>query len=258
MLRKTSDLMNFTVRAHDGDVGKVDDFYFDDNQWTLRYFVVNTGPWLFGRKVLISPQAFEPPLWSDRTIPVDLNQEQVEKSPDIDLDQPVSRQQETTLRNYYRWPAYWGAAPVYFSRPTVAAMAPLIAPTVEETGQPQDEPAEHSNDVTSEPGDPHLRSVAEVTGYAIHTTDGIIGHVDDFFVDEHDWRIHLLVVDTRNWLPGKKVLISPDRIERVSWDEKAVHVSVDKDRVHNSPEYDPVGGDDVGATGLYMYQNFHV
>lgn len=256
MLRKTSDLMNFTVQALDGDVGKVDNFYFDDDHWTLRYFVVNTGPWLFRRKVLISPDVFEPPIWSDRNIRVKLNQAQVEKSPDIDLDRPVSRQQESMLRDYYQWPAYWGVAPV-FSRPAVGAMAPLAVPILE-ADQPKDESADQSEDAPSDPGDPHLRSIAEVTGYTIQAKDGDIGHVDDFFVDEHEWRINLLAVDTRNWLPGKKVLISPDWIQRVSWDEKAVHVKVDKDRVRNSPEYDPMDGDDVGAGGLYMYQKFHV
>ncbi|NJN84644.1 MAG: PRC-barrel domain containing protein [Caldilineaceae bacterium] len=248
MLRKMSDLMDFAVQARDGEVGKVDDFYFDDNEWHVRYFVVKTGPWLFGRRVLVSPVAFDKPIWSTETIPVILTQKQVKNSPDIDLDKPVSRQQEVDLTTYYNWPAYWPATPAFFNQSAVGVMAPVAAPVAtKEQTQTRDK---------SEIGDPNLRSVSEVTGYGIHATDGMIGHVEDFFVDERDWSIRLVMVDTRDWLPGKKVLISPDWVERVSWNDSQVHVKVTQDTVRNSQEYDPDGG--VGrnggaGAGLYTY-----
>jgi len=262
VLRKTSDMIGFTVQGRDGEVGKVDDFYFDDSQWTVRYFVVNTGSWLFGRKVLVAPEAFDPPTWSAETFPINLTQEQVENSPDIDLDLPVSRQQETELREYYHWPSYWGMAPAYFSRPSVGGIAPLMASVPEAEATEEDieeeniEEEDVGEDVSGAPGDPNLRSVSEVTGYGIHATDGLIGQIEDFFIDENDWRIHFVAVATRTWLPGKTVLISPDSIERVSWDDLQVHVNIDKESVRNSLVYDPKDPEDENAgIGLYRYFN---
>jgi hypothetical protein len=90
-----------------------------------------------------------------------------------------------------------------------------------------------------EQGDSHLRSTREVTGYAIHALDDDIGHVEDFIVDDETWAIRYLVVDTRNWWPGKRVLISPRWISATSWEERAVHVDLRKDQVRAGPEYDP-------------------
>ena len=66
--------------------------------------------------------------------------------------------------------------------------------------------------------DPHLRSSAAVTGYHIQATDGDIGHVEDFLLDDRSWTIRFMVVDTTNWWAGEKVLIAPAWIERVDWD----------------------------------------
>ena len=68
---------------------------------------------------------------------------------------------------------------------------------------------EHIADSRRNDDDPHLRSIEAVTGYHIHASDGEIGHVEDFLIEDADWSIRYLVVDTKNWWPGKKVLISP-------------------------------------------------
>jgi hypothetical protein len=87
--------------------------------------------------------------------------------------------------------------------------------------------------------DVHLRSVEAVTGYHIHASDGEIGHVEDFLIDDADWSIHYLIVDTRNWWPGKKVLISPRSAREIDWTDKLVNLDVDRQRVKDGPEYDP-------------------
>ena len=218
MLRSIKSMFGYIILAKDGDIGKVHDFFFDDEKWTIRYLVVDTRYWLPGRKVLISPVALGQPDWDSMRFPVHLTKEQVENSPDIDTDKPFSRQQQIDLHTYYRWPPYW-------SIPIIPPPLP-ISDTTQETSVQRDK------------GDPHLRSTKEVTGYRIEATDGEIGHVEDFILEDKDWVIRYMVVDTKNWLPGRKVLISPQWIERVSWNEKKVHVDLSREAVENSPQYD--------------------
>jgi hypothetical protein len=231
-LRNAKQLEGHALRARDGAIGQVKDFYFDDHHWHVRYCVVETGQWLKSRRVLISPAvlgAFDSGL---KTFAVDLTTDQVRNSPDVDTDKPVSRQHEEELRQYYGWPAYWGGS-FYGGGLT----APIIPPT----------PAANS----AEPGltdgdrplttksDPHLRSVNDTIGYNIEAIDGAIGHVDDFLIDEEDWSIRYLAVDTRNWWPGKKVVIAPSWISNVSWTKSQVVVDLTREAIKGSPAYDP-------------------
>ena len=229
MLRSVSELTGSSILATDGEIGKVAEFYFDDITWAIRYLVVDTGSWLVDQKVLISALVLGQPEWQARQISVDLTQKQVENAPSIDLDKQVSRQYEIALHDYYDWPWYWISVPggVY------PLGVPPIAPS-EIIKDEEDEPEE------KEPkADPHLRSTEEVIGYHIAATDGAIGHVEDFVVDDETWTIHSMVVDTQNWLPGKKVLLSPASIDAVSWPERLVHVDITQERVKNSPKFDP-------------------
>jgi len=230
MLRSVQEWKEYAIQATDGDIGHVDQFFFDDEQWTIRYLVVDTGGWLSGRRVLISPIALGQTDWSEHRLPVKLTRQQVENSPDIDTDQPVSRQQEIGYYQYYGWPAYWGGP--YLWGP---AMYPGL-PAVPLPGEPAAEPPRGSKELRE---DPHLRSTAEVIGYRIHARDGEIGHVEDFIVDDRSWAIRYIVVDTGSWWPGKKVLLPPQWIGRVSWVDATVEVDLDRDTIKNGPEWDP-------------------
>lgn len=221
MLRALNEIRGYVIRSRDGDIGGVHDFYFDDQKWTVRYLVADTGKWLPGRKVLISPAAIGQPQWREHVISVNLTKDQVKHSPSIDAEKPVSRQMEEELFTYYGWPNYW-VEPLY-GVPAYGAAA---------AGTAMSRPPEPS-------GDPHLHSGREVTGYYLHATDGDIGHVEDFVFDDESLKIRYLVVDTKNWLPGKKVLISTDWIAQISWPETRVFVDVDRQVVKDSPEFDP-------------------
>src|SRR5689334_4092581 len=107
MIRGADGLKGFTIGATDGEVGGVNDLYFDDERWVIRYLVVDTGNWLPGRKVLISPHAVRTTQWELRRVDVALTRQQVKGSPDIDTDKPVSRQHEAAFFSYYGYPAYW-------------------------------------------------------------------------------------------------------------------------------------------------------
>ena len=239
MLHNTKTLEGYALRACDGDIGHVKDFYFDDHDWHVRYFVVDTGSWLTGRRVLISPEAVNGQLWADRVIPVDLSQEQVRNSPSVDTAKPVSRQHEMELRHYYGWPPYWGVVFPEAAMSPPSPVAPLDAPT-----QRYARPTEQSKHAAGtgeheSSGDSHLRSTGEVNQYHVEATDGAIGHVDDFLIDDDGWRIRYLVIDTRNWWPGKKVIVAPGWIREVNWAESKVFVGLTRATIKGCPEYDP-------------------
>ncbi len=223
-LRRTKDLHQYTIAALDSDMGKVDDFYFDDEKWTIRYIVVATGLILSGRKVLISPLALRHPAWSPLHINVNLTCEQVDRSPSIDLDKPVSRQHEAEHHNHYGFSRYWEGDGVWGSCPTPKALA-------EATRTESKSAAENSTSGT------HLRSTREVIGYHIQATDGEIGHLEDFLFDGETWEIRYAIIDTKNWWPGKKVLLRPQWINRVSWADREIDVNISREIIRKSPPW---------------------
>ncbi len=224
MLQSAKSLFGYSLTAVDGEIGSIRDLSFDDQSNTIRYIVARTGKWLSGRLVLLSPVAFGVPQPDSETVPVTLTREQIEKSPSIDADKTVSRQHETDLSRYYGWPAYWMAEP---------------APAAELGYVPNLPAAQKSEKQARRPADSHLRSIKATTGYHIQAVDGAIGHLDGYIIDDTGWIIRYYVVDTRNWLPGTKVLIAPDWISAISWEERKVHVLLTKESIKNAPPYDP-------------------
>jgi hypothetical protein len=220
-----------TVTATDGLIGHVKSLLFDDQSWTIRYLVVDTGSWLFGREVLISPYSVCKPLGSGKNIDVILTREQVKSSPDIDTHQPVSRQHEVEYLGYYAYPAYWGGSGVWDMG--AFPVLPSNIPRSEDIAA-----ARALRQRYIETNDIHLRSSTKVIGYDIHTADGSIGHIEDFIFDEQSWTIRYAVVDTRNWWPGgRKVLIAIHWVDGIDWGSSTVHVKLSREQVKNSPEY---------------------
>lgn len=238
MLQNAKALEHYDLIARDGSIGNITDLYFDDQSWSVRYFVVDTGKWLPGRKVLLSPAAVIALDGAARAILVELTQDQVRNSPGIDMAEPVSRQQEKALHEHYGWPPYWGAGvPGLGGYPTplsVGAIAPVAPPR---TTEPLTTPASRRASEHDQ-GDPHLRSTREARGYGIAAADGKIGHLEDFLIHGQSWRIHYIVVDTRNWLPGRKVVVATAWISRLSWNEQAVFVDLTRNAIKQGPEYD--------------------
>jgi hypothetical protein len=221
MLTKAKTLNGYKLDSLDGNFGTAKDFYFDDKHWTIRYLVADTGGWLTGRQVLISPYALASINPANRQIEVDLTKNQIEHSPSLDSHKPVSRQFEDNYYGYYGWPAYWGGPYSWGPYPYA--------------NRDRDKWGEFTLDEKS--WDPHLRSMHDVGGHYIEGTDGEIGHVEDFIIDDATWAIRYLVVNTRNWWAGKKVLVSPQWIDRVSWLDSKVFVGLSRDAIKNSPEY---------------------
>ncbi len=227
MQRSINNLIDFTISAKDGELGKVSKFFFDDLTWLIRYLVVETGNWLSERKVLIPHAALGETDWKKKTFQVNLTMEQVRQSPDIDTEKTVSRQHEIVLFNHYALPVYWGNG--FYAGPI--GMVPFYT-------YYDRKPVKEDNDSTQQlKGDTHLRSAKEVKGYHIHADDGEIGHVEDFIIDDETWAIRYLIIDTKNWWPGKKVLVSPKWMDRISWSERKAFINLSREAIKQSPEY---------------------
>jgi len=226
MLWDASVIKGYAIEAQDGRLGAVSDFLFEDAHWMIRWLVVDTGHWLPGRKVLLPPSALGHPDVHARRFPVKLTMQRVKDSPEIDTERPVSRQMEDHIYDFYGWERYW-----------MGAMAsPFVAPLY----VPGSGALEHvSAKPQSTHDDPHLRSIAAVTGYHIHAADGEMGHVEDFLVEDASWRIRYLVVDTKNWWPGQQVLISPRTVRNIDWADRSIHLNISRQRIKHGRAYDP-------------------
>jgi hypothetical protein len=221
MLRKAEELKCYTLGARDGEIGRIDEFYFDDQHWTIRYLIVGTGGWLTDRRVLISPYALGATDEIEKVIPTELTKKQIAASPSLSTDKPVSRQFEEAYYGYYGWPIYWNG-------PFMWGTSPYLVRDIE---RPREYPP------GAQAWDSHLRSTTDVTGDHVQAQDGDIGHVEDFVIDDETWAIRYLIVDTSNWWFGKKVLMSPRWIERVSWPESKVFFNLPRETIRQAPEY---------------------
>ncbi len=246
MLFAITGLLGSPVKTEDGDAGLVKDYLFDDRTWKFRWMVVDTGAWLPGRKILIHPSAIEPLAidpprngrlgmlgGSDRlVVSVALTHSEVQASPDATEDEPVTQQMENHLYDYYGWDPIWGAT----NFGTNAISSPTLAPSIAAY------PRAHGGievDVRASGGDTHLRSVAALKGYHVEASDGEIGHVENFLIDEAGWHIRYLVIATRNWWPGKHVRLAPYAVDAVDWSQKRIVLNVTREQVKSSPEWDP-------------------
>jgi hypothetical protein len=243
MLHSAKELEKYSIVATDGAIGDIKDFYFDDEAWAVRYLVVDTGAWLPGRKVLISPFSIEHSDHVARAFPISVSKEQIKHSPSIDTHKPVSRQHEIRYLGYYGYPYYWGGPGVWgqcaypgmmltssaygmsdAAYRRVRASNERIAAEAEEQRRRQEE-------------DPHLRSYNAVKQYHLHAIDGDIGHVDEFLIDEQSWAIRYLIVNISNWWVGHQVLVAPRRIGEVCWSSAKVTVSLSRQEVKDAPTY---------------------
>jgi hypothetical protein len=230
MIRSAKGMDKFEIVATDGRIGAIDDFYFDDERWAIRYLVVDTGRWLPGRQVLISPLSIGGTEWGDQQVLLSISRDQVKNSPDVDTHQPVSRRREQDFFDYYGYPYYWGHVGLWGAHPVPMMRMPAeVAARQAETAEAERKGAPQ--------GDEHLRSVSEVTGYVIRAADGDLGHVDDVLFDDLTWAVRYLVVDTSNWWFGKHVLVAPEWISDIAWPERSVAVSVTRQSLKNAPPY---------------------
>ena len=203
MLRSLKQLYGDKLGASDGEIGRIKDFYFDDQNWAIRYLIADTGTWLPGRQVLISPLSVASPAASGKIMDVGLTRKQIENSPSIESQKPVSRQHEEEYHKYYGWLPYWKAE-------------------ADDTIGPQPEP------------EAHLRSTLAVNGYLVRIGAETIGHICDFMIDAESWVIGQLVIKTGHRLSDEEMLIETKQVERIGYDESTIFA-------HLNPEISETG-----------------
>jgi len=202
MFHDLGTLTGSSVIATDGEMGSVRNFLFDGQSGTIRYLVVDVGSWLSRRAVVLAITAVEKPDWAKKTFHVHLTKEQVRNSPDVDAEKPVSWQQEIAMSEYFGWPVYWQDNE-FGSGPPIAAGRKFPVHTEE---------------------DPHLRSAWDVVGYEVRATDGEIGRLEGFIVDDASWHLGYLDVKTGDWLHGRSVLVPTRSVESISWAHRRVQL----------------------------------
>src|SRR5262245_48487903 len=222
MLRQIRELGAYRLHATDGDIGHLEQFYFDDRDWKIRYFVVDIGTWLHGKKVLMSPAAILGVNAPTKTINVAFTKQQVQESDDVGMHKPVGLEQPHDYSLYLGWPYYLGLNAVNDS----------------------DSARDLEKGATSEPSfrqahDEHLRSSKVVSRYHVMAADGEIGQIEDGIVDDQTWTIEYVVSTVKNWRSSKKVLLPKEWILWVNAAESNVYVSLPRNTIATAPAFDP-------------------
>ena len=227
MLQSVRQMIGRPIRTTDGMIGKSVDAYFDDYFWVLRYLVLDSVNWLAGRNILLAPAVIGRPDWTAEYIPVALTQNQMAESLGIETNSPISPNKESVLSISLSGDLHEGDPPL------------VLGPRPSDIGVQGRESLDHQG--TPQPktqDDPHLRSAKEIMGYNVQTMDSaVLGFLDDLIMDDSNWELSYLVVDTRDWLPGKEVLVTPQHIRFISWKEHAVHLNLWQDSVKRCPKY---------------------
>lgn len=231
MYQRLNDLMQYGVRSADGMIGTIHDFYFDDETWSVRYAVINLDPSLGARDILVSTAVFETILPLEGVITTSLTPEKARNSPEIDTEQPITRQQESDLSSYYLVPEYWIPNTGYGLGVGDLSAVPMV--DLEADLQEQQERQENDHEPDS-----HLYSTMSLLGFHILTGQNEdIGVVEDFLLDEEDWDIDFLVADVGSWLENRKIILSPDWVERFSRVQSLLFVDLDRQSIEASPEF---------------------
>lgn len=262
MLFGVNKLKGYNLHAKDGQMGKLEEVYFDDGCWWIRYLVINVGSWLNRKQVLLIPDVVEGIDAESNEIAVSLMKKEVEGSPDALVITPVSREREIALHRHYDWTPYWhvdpvasagyGRVPETIVRPysgvkanvDVANDATAFADArVQDRASGVDaeantREAEGKVFVAELHPSGRLQSSKDVSGYHVQAPDGEIGHVDDFLVDPTLQVIQYLVIDTRDWLPGKKVVVPPRFVSQLQSDGSKIHLGLSKDQIQQAPEFE--------------------
>jgi hypothetical protein len=219
-------LSGFKIHASDGEIGSVHDVFFHDDSWKIRYLVVDTGPWIFGRKVLVSPIAIRGLDLENKLVTVDLTKEQVKDSPDVSIDPPLSRDQEVEYHDYFHWPYYWGGGGVGTGSYVGVAPEGILV------GDDNVVPDAHT--LPPDKRDVFLRSAREVRGYTLYCGDDEAGEIDGLVIDSDEWLVPFLVVE----LGERRVLLPSTAIDGLGWPDREIRTQLDFGILSGRPAYD--------------------
>lgn len=228
MKRSLKELIGYTIQATDGEKGKVYDILFDDETWIIRYVEADLGT-LFSRKRVLIPRFYlREPVWEEKHFPIELTVEKIKDSPDVDFDLPFSRKYEKELVEHYGLEPYWPTNMAAFAGKETMFNPEIPFKTTKKS-------------IAGDKIETSLRSFAEIRGYLIHATDENFGHIEDLIIDDSDWQIIYVVIDTKNIVPwSKQVMLPIELINEISFINRDAKINLTKETIKNAPEYNPV------------------
>jgi hypothetical protein len=222
MKRSLKQLLDYSVKATDGEKGNVKDFLFDEDKWIIRYLEIDLGTFFKDRKVLIGRTFLNTPEWSENIFPINITKSDIEKAPKLEKHLPVSLKYEEIYNKFNNQENYWD-----FQSITGRILYPQ---------RPIKSPKQELNEKNI---DSNLRSFQEIENYQVHSKDGVFGHICDFIVDDEDWQIVYAIIDTSNWVPWnkKKVIIPINSLVEISYIREEIKLNMNIDKIKNSPKY---------------------
>jgi len=224
MLKRANTIRGYRLTAPDGEIGAVNDFFFDQEDWTIRYVMVKAEEWLPDRRVLIAPAEFDAPDWSRKVLPISLTKEKIKNSPKIPLDLPISRAHEIALADYYAWQPYW-ITPVKEAKQSERAIPPESCPRT-------DSRLDYDSDI-------RLHGLQEIKGYRVCSVDGRVGYVEDLGVETADCQIRYLIVDGWDLYPGRHFVVPTSYADSLDWMNIEIRISLSRKEIQTAPELNP-------------------
>ena len=218
-MRSARELIGWTALARGGPAGIVRDLLVDDRRWRVRHLVVETLSLARVRHALVSPKTVRRLNDERRRVELSLEQWEVSAAPDIDYDPPIAVQQEQLHYDTLGWRYYLRQPQAPEATIAATAQRGVLAPRTR---------ARQSND-------PHLRSVAVMSGYPVEGQDGRIGVLRDFVLDDQTWQIGCVVVEAR----AGDVAVSVERVGAIDWTRSVMYVDLTQARVAAMAPYDP-------------------
>lgn len=219
-------LRGYHLKATDGVFGRIRDILFEEGPWTGRWIVADTGDWLFGRKVLLSPVSFFTPVEDEKTVPLRLSRKEIEAAPSLDEDAPISRTYEKTFYDHYMWPYYWMGEGMWGNVTHPA----YLFPTKNQVSEKLD------TRTPEEKQDPPLRSGHELTKYRLMSGEDVLGYVEDVLLDPETWEVKYFQCDTRKWFHGKTLHVSPEKVTDVDWHHHRLSVDFTQEELLKASE----------------------
>jgi uncharacterized protein YrrD len=236
MYISTEKVRNVAVSATDGLLGKVDQFFFDSGSWAIRYIVVEMGPLLSTQKKLLSPRAIQS--IGPEELRVNISKDQLRRSPDVDADQPVSRQKELEIHKHFGWSFYWDNPDYATTFGTSLYPGMNIYPDAPRDTDRNDEKNRQDLARECEPEKRCLRSTKKVTGYTVVAQDQEIGSVKEFLFDDEHWVLRYIIAETGPLLASKKHILSSQWSQKIEWRTNRIYFDIDPTIIKHGPPYD--------------------
>lgn len=206
MLRPAGQLLGYRLVDREGIVGSVEDFHIYCPGWSVRHAAIFTGEWLSGRWVLVPIELLGPPDPLQREVSLLIMRERIRIAPVPESDRPPSSLFESALYRHY------GVPP------------PQAIPRAGQTGL-----------------ETSLWSLESVRGCQVDALDMEVGRVDDYLLDDSDWRIRYLIVNLRRWMPGRKVVVPVAAIRLLSWKHRRIALGLSRDGILAAPRFEGPG-----------------